>query len=130
MSAVLTEARDRDYRVRDPDCRGHRVMMAWAPYRRDAKRIMDAPHIERMPWSERLELAFDAEPPWVVQADRAVASLIKVNLFYERLIDRYYLDQQSIWQTAGNLERTPGFIAAYLNAVCFHVEQRVAYDPR
>jgi hypothetical protein len=61
---------------------------------------------------------------------QGVASLVRLNVFYERVIDRYYLDEQSIWQVAGNLERTPGVIWTYINAICAHVEERVAYDPR
>lgn len=117
-------------RARDPDCRGHYVMMRWAPFRRDARRIIDAPRDVHMAWSERQDVAKEAEPPWVVAVDRALAKIIQVNLFYERLIDRYYIDGQSVWQTAGNLERTPMFICAYLNALCEHVERHVAYDPR
>ncbi len=117
-------------RIQEPDCRGHRVMQAWAPFRRDARRIIDAPHIEHMGWKEREAVAFEAEPEWVVPVDRAVASLVKLNLFYERVIDRVYLDGQSLWQTAGNLERTPGFVLTYLNAICARVEERVSYDPR
>ena len=117
-------------RIRDPDCRGHRVMVKWAPYRRDARRIIDAPRDVKMPWSERLAVAFDAEPEWVVLVDRALATVIKVNAFYERLVERYYLDEQTIWQTAGNLSRTPGFVMLSLNGLCSHIETHVAYDPR
>lgn len=131
MAAVMQASRDEFIdRIRDPDCRGHRVMVWWAPYRRDAKRIVDAPKGGHMAWGERLDIAKDAEPEWVVTVDRALAALIRANLFYEKLIDRYYLDGQSIWQTAGNLDRTPGFIWAYLNALCQHVERHVAFEPR
>jgi hypothetical protein len=82
-----------------------------------------------MPWNDREPVAFDAEPDWVVPVDRAVASLIKINLFYERVIDRYYLDGQTLWQTAGNLDRTAGFVLAYVKVICARVEERVAYNP-
>lgn len=133
MAAVLRERghmRDDVVRIQDPDCRGHRVLKDWAPYRRDAKRIIDAPHDARMGWKQRLDVARDAEPEWVVPVDQAIASLVRLNVFYEKVIDRYYLDEQSIWQVAGNLERTAGVIWTYLNAICAHVEERVAYDPR
>lgn len=130
MAAVIEERTYLITRVQEPDCRGHRVMLDWAPYRRDARRVVDAPKDVKMAWKDRGDVAFDAEPPWVVPVDRAVASLIKINLFYERVIDRVYLDGQSLWQAAGNLERTPAFVLAYLNAICARVEERVAYDPR
>lgn len=129
MSAVMVEAHRID-RIRDPDCRGHLIMQRWAPYRRDAKRLIDAPKGVHMAWNQRLDIAKDAEPEWVVPVDRVVASLVQINLFYERVIDRYYLDEQSLWETAGNLDRTPGFVLAYVNAICARVEERVAYDPR
>lgn len=130
MAAVMHERPRCDVsRVQDPDSRGHRIMLRWAPYRRDAKRVIDAPQIEHMPWKDREPVAFDAEPDWVVPVDRAVASLVKMNLFYEKVIDRYYLDGQSLWQTAGNLDRTAGFILAYVNAICSRVEERIAYNP-
>jgi hypothetical protein len=131
MAAVIQQRPTYEVcRIQDPDCRGHRVMQAWAPYRRDAKRMIDAPHDGRMAWKDREAVAFDAEPEWVVPVDRAIASMVMLNVFYEKVIDRYYLDGQSIWQTAGNLDRTAGFILAYLNAICSRVEERVAYDPR
>jgi hypothetical protein len=131
MAAVMVERpRDDVSRVQDPDCRGHHLLIKWAPYRRDAKRMIDAPKDGKMPWKDRESVAFDAEPEWVVPVDRAIASMVKLNFFYEKVIDRYYLDGQSIWQTAGNLDRTPGFILAYINAICSRVEERVAYDPR
>lgn len=105
-------------------------MLAWAPFRRDARRIIDAPKDVKMAWKDRESVAFDAEPEWVVPVDRAVASLVKLNLFYERVIDRVYLDGQSLWQAAGNLERTPGFVLTYLNVICERVESRCSYDPR
>jgi hypothetical protein len=131
MAAVMKERpRDDVTRIQDPDRRGHRIMQAWAPYRRDAKRVIDAPKDSKMAWKDRADVAFDAEPPWVVPVDRAIASLVKLNLFYEKLIDRYYLDGQSLWQSAGNLDRTPGLVLTYLNIICERVEKRVAYEPR
>ena len=78
MSAVLQlkrgNMRDDVSRVQDPDSRGHRIMLKWAPYRRDARRVIDAPRDGKMAWKDRAEIAFDAEPEWVVPVDRAIAS--------------------------------------------------------
>jgi hypothetical protein len=129
MAAVMVE-RPRDVsRVQDPDCRGHRVMQAWAPYRRDTA-LHDIPDGAKMGWKERLDVAKEAEPEWVVLVDRAISPLVKANHFYARLIKRYYLDQQSLWAVASNIERTPGFVMLYINAICSHVEERIAFDPK
>jgi hypothetical protein len=73
MSAVMVQ-RDRPdvSRIQDPDCRGHYVMQRWAPYRRDAKRVIDAPHDAKMGWKQRLDVAKDAEPEWVVPVDKGL----------------------------------------------------------
>src|SRR5688572_21719951 len=85
--------------------RGNDLMATWALYRRDASRA-PMPHLDCMPWSERLDKAMDTEPEWVILIDRMIADLTKINDFYPRLIKRFYLDHQAVWQVAEKLCRT------------------------
>jgi hypothetical protein len=105
--------------------RGNDLMQTWALYRRDASRA-PLPHIDRMPWSERLDKAMDAEPEWVILIDRMIADLGRINDFYPRLVKRYYLDHQSVWQVAEKLGRTEGFVLLSLRGVCSLAETRVS----
>jgi hypothetical protein len=102
--------------------------MAWAPYRRDGDRI-GLPRVSNGSWSERLDVAKDAEPPWVVLVDRALAGLIRIHAVYEPIIKIYYLDNKAIWQVADKARRTEQFVAMSLRGACSYAEERVAYEP-
>jgi hypothetical protein len=104
--------------------RGNDLMATWALYRRDASRS-PLPHIDKMPWSERLDKATDGEPEWVILIDRMIADLGRINDFYPRLIKRFYLDHQAVWQVAEKLCRTEGFVMLCLRGVCELAEHRI-----
>jgi hypothetical protein len=104
--------------------RGNDLMETWALYRRDTSRL-GAPHVEKMPWKERLDKALDTEPPWVLDIDDMIGDLAKVNDFYPRLVKRFWLDNQAVWEVVERLHRTKGFVLLSLRAVCELAERRV-----
>ena len=104
--------------------RGHELMQTWALYRRDSSRL-GAPHVDRMPWSERLDKATDCEPPWVILIDRMIAEIGRANEFYPRLVKRFYLDHQAVWEVAEKLHRTKSFVILSIRAICGLAETRI-----
>jgi hypothetical protein len=121
MAAVMVQ---RPARSDEIEGRGHDLMEKWALYRRDSSRI-GAPHVEHMPWSERLDKAKDGEPPFCLVIDDMIGELTKVNDFYPRLVKRFYLDHQAVWEVADKLHRTKNFVLMSLRAVCDLAEQRI-----
>lgn len=119
MSAVMAD-RDND----EIAGRGNDLMQTWALHRRDAS-PRTAAHVEHMPWKERLDKAVDAEPSWVIEIDHMIAYLGRINDFYPRVVKRYYLDNQSVWEVAEKLHRTENFVLLSLRGVCSLAESRV-----
>jgi hypothetical protein len=57
--------------------------------------------------------------------DREIGRLSRINLIYEKLVQRFYLEQMAIWQLEAKLGRTAGFIRISLCAVCDSVDRAI-----
>lgn len=118
MSAVMVENT-----AQEIDGRGNELLTFWAPYRRGGNDTRSP--VASMGWHEQLDRAMDAEPPWLVMVDREIGRLARINFFYEKLVQRYYLEQLALWQLEAKLGRTEGFIRMSLRAVCDSVDRAI-----
>jgi hypothetical protein len=107
----------------EPCGRGHELMLTWAPYRRGGNDTRSP--VASLGWSEPLDKSTDAEPFWVVLVDREIGRLTKINFFYEKLVQRYYLEGMALWQVSEKLGRTEGFIRMSVCAVCDSVDEKI-----
>jgi hypothetical protein len=126
MVAILHETVLEKWLTWAPIGRGHELLEHWALYRRDSTRdgLKEGP--DKMPWREALDKAHDSEPEWLVQVDRGIGELVRINEVYERIAKRFWLDNQAVWEVAAKVGRTTGFTALSIQATCDHIDRRVA----
>ena len=101
--------------TKQPQGDGHALLEEWALWSRGGYPT------GRSTWSvkERLDPPRDQEPPErVILIDRIVARLGVNHPQYRRILKRFYLDTLSVWEIAGTLQYTPGFVALSLQAAC------------
>lgn len=106
-----------------PTGRGHELLVYWAPYRRGGNDVRSP--VASGYLKEALDKAVDEEPRWLVMIDREIGRLARINYLYEKLVQRYYLEQLAMWQLVDKFERTPGFIRMSLCAVCDAVDRAI-----
>ena len=99
------------------------MLVLWAPYRRGGNDTKSP--VASLGWHEALDKAADEEPHWLVMVDREIGRLARINYLYEKLVQRFYLEQLAIWQLEAKLGRTPGFIRTALCAVCDSVDRAI-----
>jgi len=120
MSAVM----ERSYtHWTGPTGRGHDLLIKWAPYRRGGNDTRSP--VASGGWHELLDQAVDEEPRWLVMVDREIGRLAKINYLYEKLVQRFYLEQLALWQLSAKLGRTEGFVRMSVCAVCDSVDRSI-----
>jgi hypothetical protein len=107
----------------EPEGRGHDLLVFWAPYRRGGNDTRSP--VASIGWHEQLDRATDEEPHWLVMVDREIGRLTRINYLYEKLVQRYYLEQMAMWQLEEKLGRTPGFIRMSIRAICDSVDAAI-----
>jgi hypothetical protein len=113
----------REWPSLEPEGRGHELLVFWAPYRRGGNDTKSP--VASGGWHEPLDKAADEEPRWLVMVDREIGRLAQINYFYEKLVQRYYLEQMAMWQLTAKLGRTEAFVRMSLRAVCDSVDQAI-----
>lgn len=106
-----------------PVGRGNDLLVDWAPYRRGGNDTKSP--VASRGWHEPLDCAADEEPLWLVMVDREIGRLARINYVYEKLVQRWYLEQLAMWQLMAKVGRTEGFIRMSLCAVCDSVDRAV-----
>jgi len=114
------------WRELEPEGRGHELMLAWGLYRRGGERDHSA--VTSGHWSEPLDKATDAEPPYIVTLDRMLRDLNLAG--YEHSIEitkRFYLahPRLALWDLAEKVHRTESFCRLTLRGICALAEQKV-----
>lgn len=102
---------------------GQELFKTWGLYRRGGNDTKSP--VAKGGWSEPSDVAHDGEPIWVVQVDRLIAYLARINEAYERILQRRYLEELSIAQVASKVERTERFVLLSLKASCELADERV-----
>ncbi len=123
MAAVMVERPSTQWTGLEPEGRGNDLLKLWAPYRRGGERSRSP--VASVGWTEQLAKAFDAEPFWLVMVDREIGRLTRINYLYEKLVQRFYLEQMALWQLEDKLGRTPGFIRMSVCAVCDAIDRAI-----
>lgn len=101
-----------------PSGEGNELLELWALWNRG-----DMPgRGDSAGWSERLDRATEEQPPEkVIIIDRIVARMGVHYPDYRSAVKRYYLDNQSPWEIAGHMQRTPGFVCTMLDGAIGYV---------
>lgn len=123
MAAVMQLRASTQWENDGPSGRGHDLLMTWAPYRRGGNDTRSP--VASLGWHEPLDKAVDEEPRWLVMIDREIGRLARINFFYEKLVQRFYLEQLAMWQLEAKLDRTHGFLRTALCAVCDSIDRAV-----
>lgn len=114
MSAAIDEAR-----TLEPSGLGHDLLLDWAPWVRDDRD-------DRTSWNvkPRVSKGYQGDMPRNVQiVDKIVARQRLQNHTDWRVVARYYLDQQEVWQVARDLRWAENRVRVRLLAVCGLVER-------
>jgi hypothetical protein len=123
MAAVMVERPSTQWTDLEPFGRGHDLLTTWAPYRRGGNDTRSP--VASVGWTEQLDKATDAEPYWLVMIDREIGRLTRINYIYEKLVQRFYLEQMAMWQLEAKLGRTPGFIRMSVCAICDSIDRAI-----
>lgn len=123
MAAVMIDRPPTQWLDLEPTGRGHELLTFWAPYRRGGNDTKSP--VASLGWHEPLDRAVDEEPRWLVMVDREIGRLARINYLYEKLVQRFYLEQMALWQLEAKLGRTPAFIRMSLCAVCDSVDRAI-----
>jgi hypothetical protein len=123
MAAVMVERPSTQWHGLQPEGRGHDLLMLWAPYRRGGNNTRSP--VASVGWTEQLDKAADEEPHWLVKIDREIGRLTRINFMYEKLVQRFYLEELALWQLEAKLGRTEGFIRMSVCASCDSVDRAI-----
>lgn len=123
MAAVMQLRASTQWEPDGPSGRGHELLNFWAPYRRGGNDTRSP--VASLGWHEPLDRAADEEPLWLVRVDREIGRLARINCVYEKIVQRFYLEQLAIWQLEAKIGRTEGFIRMSLCAVCDSIDRAI-----
>jgi hypothetical protein len=126
MAALASEVMPRQWHGLEPDGRGHELLIEWGRHRRGGERTHSP--ITSGGWSERLDPVHEDEPPSVVAIDRLLAQLMRAGYEHSvEIVKRFYLEhpKYSLYEVAGKVYRTEGFVRLTIRGVCALVEENV-----
>lgn len=124
MAAVASEVvRMATRQFSEPVGRGNELMCDWARYRRGGNHTRSP--VASGSWSDRLDVAVDAEPAWVCLIDLMLGKVIRANPVYKQIVQRFWLDNKAMWDVAEKVQRTEGFVWLALHAICDLAEAAV-----
>lgn len=127
MAAVMVERPSTQWRGLEPDGRGHELLIRWGQHRRGGERTRSP--VSSGGWDERLDPVHEDEPPFVVEIDDILRGLVRAGHGDSVAIAKiFYLEhpKYAVWQVAGKVCRTEGFVRLTLRGVCALVDERVS----